>query len=54
MNTYYTTRDFEFLRNRPVVLESEALADICIRDKQIEELERENEQLKSSMEGEKR
>ena len=28
MNTYYTTRDFEFLRNRPVVLESEALAEI--------------------------
>ncbi len=29
MNTYYTTRDFEFLRNRPVVLESEALAEIA-------------------------
>ena len=37
MNTYYTTRDFEFLRNRPVVLLDDLKAEI---DKLQAKLER--------------
>ena len=38
MNTYYTTRDFEFLRNRPVVLESDYACLLASHKKLVEAL----------------
>ena len=40
MNTYYTTRDFEFLRNRPVVLETDYARLLASHEKLVEALKR--------------